>query len=49
VLAGGCIVPLDPTQPPARITTLLTDCQAVLLLASPQQVCVCAELCLRKC
>ena len=34
VLAGGCIVPLDPTQPPARIAALLTDCQAVLLLAS---------------
>jgi acyl-CoA synthetase (AMP-forming)/AMP-acid ligase II len=42
VLAGGCIVPLDPTQPSARITALLTDCQAVLLLASTQQVCGCA-------
>src|SRR5262249_12642243 len=33
--AGGAYVPLDPTYPPERLSFLLEDCAARLVLASP--------------
>ena len=36
ILAGGALVPLDPMHPPARHADIVRDCDASILLCSPQ-------------